>query len=290
MQIEVKDVSYTYTPEAENPKFAVDHVSFSVEEGEFIALIGHTGSGKSTLIQFLDGLLKPTSGEVLFHGENVAAKGYDLKTLRQKVGLVFQYPEYQLFESTVLKDVCYGPKNMGLSKEEQEARAREALALVGFPETSYEKSPFDLSGGRKRRAAIAGILAMKPEVLILDEPTAGLDPEGREDILGVCRDLNKQGITVILVSHSMEDVAEYAKRILVMNQGKLLYDDRPEEVFRNRRELEEIGLTAPEVTYVMEGLKKAGFDVRTDIFTVEKAKNEILRVFGKRVPEVNEEP
>ena len=281
MQIEVKDVSYTYTPEAEQPKFAVDHVSFSVEEGEFIALIGHTGSGKSTLIQFLDGLLKPTSGEVLFHGENVAAKGYDLKTLRQKVGLVFQYPEYQLFETTVLKDVCYGPKNMGLPKEEQEARAKEALSLVGFPEASYEKSPFDLSGGRKRRAAIAGILAMKPEVLILDEPTAGLDPEGREDILNVCRNLNEQGITVILVSHSMEDVAEYAKRILVMNQGKLIYDDPPEKVFSDWRKLEEIGLSAPEVTYVMEGLKEAGFDVRTDVFTVEKAKEEILRVFGK---------
>lgn len=282
MQIEVKDVSYTYTPEAENPRLAVDHVSFSVEKGEFIALIGHTGSGKSTLIQFLDGLLKPTSGEVLFHGENVGAKGYDLKTLRQKVGLVFQYPEYQLFESTVLKDVCYGPKNMGLSKEEQEARALEALALVRFPEESYDKSPFDLSGGRKRRAAIAGILAMRPEVLILDEPTAGLDPEGREDILGVCRDLNAQGITVILVSHSMEDVAEYAKRIMVMNQGKLLYDGKPEEVFRDWRKLEEIGLSAPEVTYVMEGLKAAGFDVRTDVFTVEKAKEEILKAFGKR--------
>ena len=281
MQIEVKDVCYTYTPEAEQPKFAVDHVSFSVEEGEFIALIGHTGSGKSTLIQFLDGLLKPTSGEVLFHGENVAAKGYDLKTLRQKVGLVFQYPEYQLFETTVLKDVCYGPKNMGLPKEEQEARAKEALSLVRFPEASYEKSPFDLSGGRKRRAAIAGILAMKPEVLILDEPTAGLDPEGREDILNVCRNLNDQGITVILVSHSMEDVAEYAKRILVMNQGKLIYDDPPEKVFSDWRKLEEIGLSAPEVTYVMEGLRKAGFDVRTDVFTVEKAKEEILRVFGK---------
>ena len=282
MQIEVKDVSYTYTPEAENPRLAVDHVSFSVEKGEFIALIGHTGSGKSTLIQFLDGLLKPTSGEVLFHGENVGAKGYDLKTLRQKVGLVFQYPEYQLFESTVLKDVCYGPKNMGLSKEEQEARAREALALVRFPEESFDKSPFDLSGGRKRRAAIAGILAMRPEVLILDEPTAGLDPEGREDVLGVCRDLNAQGITVILVSHSMEDVAEYAKRIMVMNQGKLLYDGKPEEVFRDWRKLEEIGLSAPEVTYVMEGLKAAGFDVRTDVFTVEKAKEEILKAFGKR--------
>lgn len=281
MQIEVKDVCYTYTPEAEQPKLAVDHVSFSVEEGEFIALIGHTGSGKSTLIQFLDGLLKPTSGEVLFHGENVAAKGYDLKTLRQKVGLVFQYPEYQLFETTVLKDVCYGPKNMGLPKEEQEARAKEALSLVRFPEASYEKSPFDLSGGRKRRAAIAGILAMKPEVLILDEPTAGLDPEGREDILNVCRNLNDQGITVILVSHSMEDVAEYAKRILVMNQGKLIYDDPPEKVFSDWRKLEEIGLSAPEVTYVMEGLRKAGFDVRTDVFTVEKAKEEILRVFGK---------
>lgn len=281
MQLEVKDVCYTYDPKAENPRLAVDHVSFSVEEGEFIALIGHTGSGKSTLIQFLDGLLKPTAGEVLFHGENVAAKHYDLKTLRQKVGLVFQYPEYQLFETSVLKDVCFGPKNMGLPKEEQEERAKEALRLVGFPETSYDKSPFDLSGGRKRRAAIAGILAMKPEVLILDEPTAGLDPEGRRDILSVCRSLNEQGITVILVSHSMEDVAEYAKRILVMNQGKLLYDDTPEEVFRNRRELEEIGLSAPGVTYVMEGLRAAGFDVRTDVYTVEKAKEEILRVFGR---------
>ena len=281
MQLEVKDVSYSYAPNAENPVFAVDHVSFSIEQGEFVALIGQTGSGKSTLIQFLDGLLKPTSGEVLFHGENVCAKGYDLKTLRQKVGLVFQYPEYQLFETTVLKDVCYGPKNQGLPKEEQEERAKEALRLVGFPERSFDKSPFDLSGGNKRRAAIAGILAMRPEVLILDEPTAGLDPEGRRDVLGVCRTLNEQGITVILVSHSMEDVAEYAKRILVMNHGKLVVDDTPDRVFANHAALEEIGLSAPEITYVMEGLKKAGFAVRTDVFTVEEAKNEILKALGR---------
>ncbi|MBR5739034.1 MAG: energy-coupling factor transporter ATPase [Lachnospiraceae bacterium] len=281
MQLEVKDVSYTYTPEAENPHFAVDHVSFSVEKGEFIALIGHTGSGKSTLIQFLDGLLKPTSGEVLFHGENVAAKGYDLKRLRQRIGLVFQYPEYQLFETTVLKDVCYGPKNQGLSENEQIERAKEALRLVNFPEASFEKSPFDLSGGQKRRAAIAGILAMKPEVLILDEPTAGLDPKGREDILTVCRTLNEEGITIILVSHSMEDVAEYAGRILVMNHGALLYDDTPEKVFANFKELEKIGLSAPEVTYVMEGLRARGWDVRTDVFSVEAAKKEILKAFRK---------
>jgi energy-coupling factor transport system ATP-binding protein len=229
MQIEVNDVCYTYTPEAEQPKFAVDHVSFSVEEGEFIALIGHTGSGKSTLIQFLDGLLKPTSGEVLFHGENVAATGYDLKTLRQKVGLVFQYPEYQLFETTVLKDVCYGPKNMGLPKEEQEARAKEALSLVRFPEASYEKSPFDLSGGRKRRAAIAGILAMKPEVLILDEPTAGLDPKERVRLRNYIFELSKNRI-VLLATHIVSDIEAIAGDIILMKEGKIMMTGSPKEL------------------------------------------------------------
>ena len=282
MQLEVRDVCFTYNPEITPVKYAVDHVSFTVEQGEFVALIGHTGSGKSTLIQFLDGLLKPTSGKVFFHDEEVTAKGYRYETLRRKVGLVFQYPEYQLFESTVLRDVCYGPKNMKLPEEEQIARAKEALRAVGFPEESDEKSPFDLSGGEKRRVAIAGVLSMKPECLILDEPTAGLDPKGREDVLNMCRELNESGITIILVSHSMEDVADYAKRILVMEHGKLVFDDTPANVFRNTERLESMGLAAPDVVYLMNDLRKRGFDLPDGILNLKDAKEAILHALGKR--------
>ena len=281
MQFELKDVSFSYQPDAKEPKYAVHHVSFSVEKGEFLAIIGHTGSGKSTLIQFLDGLLKPTSGKVFFNGTEITAKGYKYSNLRRSVGLVFQYPEHQLFETTVLKDVCYGPKNMGIDKEEQQARAIRALKAVRFPEDSYEKSPFDLSGGEKRRVAIAGVLAMEPECLILDEPTAGLDPHGREDILSMCRELQGSGITVILVSHSMDDVAEFAERILVMDSGELKYDGTPGEVFRHVDAWEGIGLSAPETVYLMRELKKRGYDVPEVVLNTEEAKEILLDLFRK---------
>ncbi len=259
---------------------ALIDVSLNIPDGQFIGLIGHTGSGKSTLIQHMNGLVKPTSGQVLFDGEDINEKGYDKKALRAKVGLVFQYPEHQLFETDCFKDVCFGPKNQGLPKKEAELRAYEALKQVGFDDEYFYQSPFDLSGGQKRRVAIAGVLAMRPQVLILDEPTAGLDPKGREDILGLISRLHKEtGITIILVSHSMEDVADYVQRIIVMNSGRVQFDGEPRQVFAHYRELEEIGLAAPQVTYVMKELKEAGFDVDENATTLEEAKNEILRVF-----------
>ena len=282
MSLELRHVSYIYNPDMPNPKKAVDDVSLTIEKGEFVGLIGHTGSGKSTLIQFLDGLLTPTSGEVLFNGENVHEKGYPLKTLRQKVGLVFQYPEHQLFESEVLKDVCYGPKNMGLSEEEQLARAKKAMKLTGLDEEYYEKSPFELAGGEKRRVAIAGILAMEPDFLVLDEPTAGLDPQGRDEILGEVRKLcTEEGIAVVLVSHSMEDVAEYADRLLVMNAGKLCFDDTPRNVFTHVDELNTMGLSIPQVTSVCRTLREKGLPIRDNIMTVAEAKEELLKVLKK---------
>ena len=259
---------------------ALVDVNLSIPDGQFIGLIGHTGSGKSTLIQHMNGLIKPTSGQVLFDGEDINERGYDKKALRAKVGLVFQYPEHQLFETDCFKDVCFGPRNQGLSQKEVELRAYEALKQVGFDDEYFYQSPFDLSGGQKRRVAIAGVLAMKPQVLILDEPTAGLDPKGREDILNLIARLHEEmGITIILVSHSMEDVADYVQRIIVMNGGRVQFDDEPRNVFRHYAELEEIGLAAPQVTYVMKELREAGFDVDEDATTLEEAKNEILRVF-----------
>lgn len=282
MELTLKHISYSYNPDAKEPKYAVKDVSFTIREGEFCALIGHTGSGKSTLVQFLNGLMRPTEGLVLFNGENIFEKKYPLKTLRQKVGLVFQYPEHQLFEETVLKDICYGPKNMGLGKEEQIDSARRAMALVGLSESYEEKSPFELSGGEKRRVAIAGVLAMNPECLILDEPTAGLDPAGRDDILGTVRELSdKENIAVVLVSHSMDDVAVYAERLLVMNSGELVYDDTPRNVFRHYKELEKMGLSAPQVTYIAHELKKRGLDIDENVMTIAEAKAEILRIFKK---------
>ncbi len=296
MQLELIHTSYSYEPEKPDARFAVSDVSPTLNKGEHVGLLGHTGSGKSTLIQFLNGLLKPTSGDVLFEGRSILEKGYPVKTLRQRVGLVFQYPEYQLFEAEVFKDVCFGPKNMGLPKEEVEARAKKALALVGLGPDYYEKSPFELSGGEKRRAAIAGILAMEPDFLILDEPAAGLDPGGRNAILSEVSELNKkEGMGVILVSHSMEDVANYADRLLVMSDGKLLYDAPPREVFRHYRELEKIGLSAPQVTYIAHALRERGFMVSEDIMTVAEAKEEILRVLkmkeaGQLLPGNEEDP
>ena len=277
MSIIVDKINYVYEAGTSFERHALKDVSCVIEKGEFIGLIGHTGSGKSTFIQHLNGLNKATSGHIYYDGQDIYDKSYNMKDLRSKVGLVFQYPEHQLFESTIFKDVCFGPKNQGLTPEECELRAFESLRLVGLDEKLYYQSPFDLSGGQKRRVAIAGVLAMKPEVLILDEPTAGLDPKGRDEIFTVLTNLRKEtGMTIILVSHSMEDVATYVDRIMVMNDGELKYDDTPRNIFIHYKELEEIGLAAPQVTYIMHELKEAGFDVRTDAITIKEAKESIL--------------
>lgn len=277
MQLELKNVSYTYGKGTVFEVNALSNIDLMIEEGQFIGIIGHTGSGKSTLIQHFNALMQPTEGKVFFEGEDIWGDKYDRRALRSKVGLVFQYPEHQLFEADVLTDVAFGPKNQGLSKEEAEARAREALVQVGFPEKFYGHSPFELSGGQKRRVAIAGVLAMNPRVLILDEPTAGLDPKGRDEILDQISYLHeKRGITIILVSHSMEDVARYADRLIVVNDGKLPYDGTPREVFAHYEELEKIGLAAPQITYIMHDLAAKGFSVDVHATTVEEAKNSIL--------------
>lgn len=280
MSIELKQINYIYSPGTAYEKQALKDINLEIPQGQFVGIIGHTGSGKSTLIQHLNGLIKATSGELYYNGENIYAEGYPMKQLRSQVGLVFQYPEHQLFEVDVFTDVCFGPKNQGLSQEECEKRAREALQLVGFPEKYYKQSPFELSGGQKRRAAIAGVLAMRPQVLILDEPTAGLDPRGRDEILDQIAHLHEQtGMSVILVSHSMEDIAKYVDRIIVMNRGEKMLDGSPKEVFAHYKELEQVGLAAPQVTYIMHDLKESGFDVRTDVTTIEEAAEEIMRSF-----------
>lgn len=282
MSIIVNKVNYTYEIGSGFEKQALKDISCAIEDGEFIGLIGHTGSGKSTLIQHMNGIIKATSGDIFFNGKDIYDKEFSMKDLRSKVGLVFQYPEHQLFETDIFKDVCFGPANLGLSKAEVEFRAFEALRMVGLKENLYYQSPFDLSGGQKRRAAIAGVLAMKPEVLILDEPTAGLDPKGRDEILDYIKKLHDEmKITVILVSHSMEDVAKYVGRIMVMNAGELIFDGSPKEVFRHYKELEQVGLAAPEVTYIMNDLHRAGFPVDTDAITVAEAKNSILKVLNR---------
>ena len=281
MSIKVDNISYIYEKGTGFERQALKNVSCAIEDGEFIGLIGHTGSGKSTFIQHLNGLVKPTEGYIYYNGRDIYEQGFNMKELRSRVGLVFQYPEHQLFETEIFKDVCFGPKNLGLPKEEIEKRAKESLRLVGIDEKMFFQSPFDLSGGQKRRVAIAGVLAMKPDVLILDEPTAGLDPKGRDDILNCLRYLREEtGMTIILVSHSMDDVANYVSRIMVMNDGVLTYDDTPRNVFRHYKELEAIGLAAPQVTYLMNDLKQAGFDVNTDAITIDEAKESILSALG----------
>lgn len=281
--MKLKKVSYVYSEGDAFEKKALDEINLEIPDGQFIGIIGHTGSGKSTLIQHLNGLLRATSGAIYYDGENIYQEGYDMRTLRSKVGLVFQYPEHQLFEVDVFSDVCFGPKNLGLSKEEVEERAKKALTQVGLDESYYKKSPFELSGGQKRRVAIAGILAMHPQVLILDEPTAGLDPKGRDEILDQVALLQKERkITVILVSHSMEDVARYVDRIIVVNDGKILFDDTPKQVFQHYKELESVGLAAPQVTYVVKALKEKGWDIDTTATTVEEAKEAILLAIKKR--------
>ena len=278
--LETKKLSHIYSAGTPFERGALVDVDFAAYPGEYLGIIGHTGSGKSTLIQHLNGLMKATSGKVLYDGQNIYDEGYDMKRLRSQVGLVFQYPEYQLFEEDVLRDVCFGPKNQGLSAEECEKCAREALDLVGFPEKYYRQSPFELSGGQKRRVAIAGILAMHPKVLVLDEPTAGLDPKGRDEILDQIEHLHREtGMTVILVSHSMEDIANYVERIIVMNRGEKMLDGVPKEVFSHYKELEKVGLAAPQVTYDMHDLKERGFQVSTDATTIGEAADEIMRSF-----------
>lgn len=278
MSIIVNELNYIYNPGTAMEVHALRDINLKIGDSEFIGIIGHTGSGKSTLIQHLNGLVRATSGGIFYNGADIYDEGYDLRTLRTKVGLVFQYPEHQLFETTVMADVCFGPENQGLDEKEAMLRAVASLNAVHFPEKHFYDSPFELSGGQKRRVAIAGVLAMRPEVLILDEPTAGLDPEGRDEILEMVSDLRReQHITVILVSHSMEDVARFVDRLIVMNGGSIMYDDTPQAVFSHYRELEEVGLMAPQVTYVMHALAEAGFSVNTDATTVAEAKDEILR-------------
>jgi len=275
--IKVNNISYTYSPETILRKTALKDTSLSIKKGEFIGIIGHTGSGKSTLIQHFNGLLKADKGEIYYKGENIYAKDYKFSDLRKKVGLVFQYPEYQLFDVNILSDAAFGPLNLGDSVDLAHEKAAKALEDVGISGHIFHKSPFELSGGQKRRAAIAGVLAMEPEVLILDEPTAALDPRGRDEIFAMLKRLHREkNITVILVSHSMEDVAKYVDRIIVMNKGEIKYDKSPKEVFSEYKELEKIGLAAPEITYILEEMRRHNFIVPNDITTVEKASEYIL--------------
>ena len=280
--LETKGLTFVYSPGTAYAKVACDHVDLTLYEGEFLGVIGHTGSGKSTLIQQLNGLLRPTEGQVLLRGKDIWAEPKKIRAVRFQVGMVFQYPEYQLFEETVMKDICFGPKNQGLSDEEALERAREAAYFVDLKEELWEKSPFELSGGEKRRAAIAGVLAMDPDVLILDEPAAGLDPKGRDKLLSQIRRYHKaRGNTVLLVSHSMEDIARVADRVLVMNGGKMAMLDETPNVFARGEELEEMGLMVPQVTRMMARLKQLGYPVRGDELTVEQAVEELLALYGK---------
>lgn len=283
MSIKLEGINYLYGQGTEMVVHALKDINIEIKDGEFVGLIGHTGSGKSTLVQHLNGLVRPTEGRIYFDGQDIYAEGYDMKKHRSNVGLVFQYPEHQLFEVDVLSDVCFGPKNLGLKKAEAEEQAKKALALVGMDESYYKRSPFDLSGGQKRRVAIAGVLAMKPKMLILDEPTAGLDPQGRKEILELISGLRERaGITIVLVSHSMEDVAEYVDRIIVMNKGCVAYDAAPKEVFTHYEELEEMGLAAPQVSYIVHKLKAKGFPVETDAITIEEAARDILAALASQ--------
>lgn len=280
MSITLENVSYIYEPDMPSPVRAVDAVSLELPENQFIGIIGHTGSGKSTLIQLFNGLMKPTSGTVRYNGRDVWEKDYPIRELRFHVGLVFQYPEHQLFEETVFRDICFGPRNQGLPEEEVEKRARKAMAMTGLSPDLENRSPFELSGGQKRRTAIAGVLAMNPDFLVLDEPTAGLDPQGRDEILEQVSSLRKEsGITVILVSHSMEDVARFADRLIVVDAGRIRFDASPREVFsRHRDALEAMGLAVPQITDLAARLRKSGFPVPADLITVGEAKEAILRV------------
>jgi len=288
VSIRIENLEYIYMPKTPFEKKALDNVNLTIEDGEFVGLIGHTGSGKSTLVQHLNGLLKPHSGRVIINGHETLAKGEELKKLRCDVGLVFQYPEHQLFEETVYKDIAYGPTNLGLDKDEIDIRVKDAVKCVGLSLDILEKSPFDLSGGQKRRVAIAGVISMRPNVLVLDEPTAGLDPAGRDEILSQIKKIHNEGnMTVILVSHSMEDVARLVDRLIVMNDGKIFCDGTVSEVFSHGAELRKIGLNVPQINTLIEELINRGIDIRPDIYTVEEAKEELLAYF-KRIKEEKE--
>ena len=281
--LETKDLIYRYSPGTPFEKTAIEGVSIQVEKGEFLGVIGHTGSGKSTLIQTLNGLLRPTSGQVLLDGTDIWAEPKKIRSVRFRVGMVFQYPEYQLFEETVLKDIMFGPKNMGLSDQEAEARAREAARFTGLKEDLLGKSPFELSGGEKRRAAIAGVIAMDPDVLILDEPTAGLDPRGRDVLLAQISQYHKtRGNTVLLVSHSMEDIGRTADRVLVMNRGKAAMLDETKAVFAKGPQLEEMGLRVPQITKIMQELEKMGLPVDPSTLTVDDALHQLIPIFKRK--------
>ncbi|MBE6060168.1 energy-coupling factor transporter ATPase [Clostridium sp. UBA5988] len=283
MSIKIENLTHIYMAKTPFEKVALSNVNVNINDGEFVALIGHTGSGKSTLIQHMNGLLKPNQGKIFVDGVDITASGVKLTDIRKKVGLVFQYAEYQLFEETIEKDIMFGPKNLGLNDEEALARTKRAMDMVGLDYEAYRnKSPFDLSGGQKRRVAIAGVVAMEPRVLILDEPTAGLDPKGRDEILGELYKLHKSyNMTIILVSHSMEDVAKVADRILVMDEGKCVLDGTPQEIFKEVDTLENVGLAVPQVTYLMRELRRVGFELPDDIFTLEQAKKELLKILAK---------
>lgn len=283
MAIEIKNLNHIYGQDTIFEQYALKNVNLTIRDGEFIGLIGHTGSGKSTLTQHLNGLLKASSGDILYNGESIYREGFSMKELRSKIGLVFQYPEHQLFEVDVISDVCFGPKNLGLPREEIDARAKEALALVGLDESFYKQSPFELSGGQKRRVAIAGVIAMNPEVLILDEPTAGLDPAGAEEILSNIRDYHQaRGATVILVSHSMEEMARTADRLVVVNDGTIPFRGTPREVFQHGDRLEEMGLGVPQMTRVFHRLRALGAAVDPSVYTVQQAAEAILKAKGVR--------
>ncbi|APC80901.1 energy-coupling factor transporter ATPase [Clostridium botulinum] len=279
MSIKIENLTHVYMEGTPFEKKAIDNINITIENGEFVALIGHTGSGKSTLIQHINGLLKPKSGNIIIDNVNIADKGVKLSSIRKKVGLVFQYPEYQLFEETIEKDIAFGPINLGLNQEEILNRVKRAMNIVGLDYEVYkDKSPFELSGGQKRRVAIAGVVAMEPKILILDEPTAGLDPKARDDIYSKIQALRKEyNMTIILVSHSMEDVAKFADKILVMHKGRCVLKGEPCEVFKEIDALESIGLAAPEVTYLVQKLRKKGFNLPDNIYTIEKAKKELLK-------------
>ena len=284
MSIKIENLTHIYMPKTPFEKKALDNVNLFIEDGEFLALIGHTGSGKSTLIQHLNGLLEPSSGRILVDNIDITNKETKLTDIRKKIGLVFQYPEYQLFEETIEKDIAFGPNNLGLSEEEVSDRVKKSMEMVGLDYESYKDvSPFDLSGGQKRRVAIAGVIAMEPKVLILDEPTAGLDPKGRDDILDQIKTLHeKYKMTIVLVSHSMEDVGKLAERIVVMNKGKIALMGKPAEIFKEVETLENIGLAVPQVTYLMRALREKGFNVSDEVFTVEQGSKELLKVLLKK--------
>ena len=284
MSLEVKHLTHTYSAGSAFQATAVHDVSLTIEDGEFVCLIGHTGSGKSTLVQHLNGLLKPTSGQVLVDGEDMNGENVDRRRIRQKVGLVFQYPEYQLFEETIAKDIAFGPKNQGLSEEEIDQRVRRAMAHVHLDYDKYaERSPFDLSGGQMRRVAIAGVLAMEPKVLILDEPAAGLDPRGRERILGMLQELHREGgVTIVMVSHSMDDCARLATRMIVMSKGELVLTDTPRNVFRQADLMRSIGLGVPEAAELCGRLRSAGLQLPDDLFTQEELHDHLLRLWKEK--------